>query len=559
MFILKSYACYLACGAFLFVVSDRIFAGDPTFVSKHGSSEYSIDHFVSAKYVESGEKPASACDKSTFVRRLYLDLVGRIPTLEERDQYLEDDSSSAKQSLVDQLLSSDEHAKYMAKVFDTILMGRNERKLGQRAGNGWIQYLEDVFAESRPWNQVAREVLLARPKESQRGHLWYLFEREDKHQDIAEAVARGFFGVDIACAQCHDHPLAIEIGQQHYWGLVAFFKRSKNEKSDAGIRLSESAVGGFDRYANALDGSSSEAALTFLDRQPVEETRPDDPAKQEDSEDLYLISEGGVKTPKFSRREKFVDEILDDHPRLSLALVNRVWALMIGRGLVHPVDEMDSMHPASHPELLKWLAEDFVSNGYDIRRVFRMIALSEVYELRSAQMLESGNPLDPSMLLVANIKPLTAEQMLDSIRVALELREEDLREIARDVRREFPEVIPENDSSSLQQALYLSNDANLNRLVNDAANRLAKVDAAQAEEDLVADQNISIDLSNPTAQPNDQTQIINRLYLRIFGREPEQDERQVVTQFLHEQQANENAIGDVVWAMITSAEFRFNH
>lgn len=507
------------------------------------ADEAVIDSLVAKSYANLSERPITTCDDQTFVRRVYLDLVGRVPSIAERETFLRDGREDARTHLVDLLLSSREHAAYMARVFDTILMGRKENKLGGRLGNGWIKYIEDVFAVNRPWNEVAAEILLAREQAGKRGHLWYLYEREDKHQEIAESIATGFFGVDIACAQCHDHPLADEIGQEHYWGLVAFYKRSKNEKTDQGIRITESAVGGFDNYANALDGSSDASTLTFLDRETVEETRPEDPAKQEDSDELYLIAESGVKIPKFSRREKFVEEVVAEHPRLARAMANRLWGLFVGRGLVHPVNEMDSMHPASHPELLDWLAEDFQQHNYDIRRLMRMIVLSNVYQLDTQRESESDNPNDPSQLLVGNLKALTAEQMLDSIRVALELTPEQVRPIAADLRKQFPEVIPANESSSLQQALYLSNDEKLNALVASAAARLAQT---HAEHD----------------------PIIEHLFLRIFGRSADQEESKAVKDYFESQLAQGAAdatssrarvVADIIWAMLTSAEFRFNH
>lgn len=517
-----------------------------------------IDAFVQQAYEAEGLSPAKVCSEQSFVRRVYLDLLGRIPTVDEQQSFLIGESAEKREQLVNELLESSEHSVYLARTFDAILMGRNERKLPQRKQNGWFDYLESAFQSNKPWDEVASEILLARPKGDHRGHVWYLYERDDKHQDIAEAIARGFFGVDIACAQCHDHPLAIEIGQSHYWGLVSFYKRSKNTKTDQGISVSESAIGGFDRYANALDGSTDESQLVFLDREPVEEARPEDPAKVEDRDELYENADGLGKIPKFSRREKFVEQILSGHPRLARSMVNRVWALMIGRGLVHPADEMDSMHPPSHPKLLDWLAVDFADNGYDVRRLFRMIATSRIYQLDSSREGDSNLPPDPSKLLLANIKPLTAEQMMGAIQVALKLDADAMKSVASEVRESFPEVVPENDSSSLQQALYLSNDAGLNKLVMDAASGFPECE--------------------------DPLELTKKLYLQIFGREPVPVELTKVAAYLESKigvvdngvddrgeevegatlvessrDSKAKAIAEVMWAMLTSAEFRFNH
>src|SRR5690606_20533386 len=135
-----------------------------------------------------------------------------------------------------------------------------------RAEFGWHAFLERSFNSSRPWDEVCREILLARPqRDDDRGATWFLFERQEKYQEIAEAVSPAIFGVQIQCAQCHDHPLAEEIEQRHYWGLVSFFNRGKAEMRSGKPQVIESAIGGFHKYAS-LTGESLDAELVFLGR-----------------------------------------------------------------------------------------------------------------------------------------------------------------------------------------------------------------------------------------------------------------------------------------------------
>ena len=137
-------------------------------------------------------------------------------------------------------------------------------------------------------------------------------------------------------------------------------------------------------FADLL-GDSSPNLLTFLEVDPVNEQRPASGEKQVDTDELYEPGplENTPRVPVFSRREKFVTEVVREHPRVARALVNRVWALLMGRGIVHPYDEMDSMHEASHPQLLDWLSQDFRKSGYDVRRLVRGIVSSEAYQLNS--------------------------------------------------------------------------------------------------------------------------------------------------------------------------------
>ncbi len=188
---------------------------------------------------------------------------------------------------------------------------------------------------------------------------------------------------------------------------MAFFNRSKNIDSPNGPRIAESAIGGFADFTN-LRGQSSPNELVFLQRDPIVVERPAKDAKEEDREELYHPgSNGEPKVPKESRRQWFVDRVLAEHPLVAKAMVNRMWGWMFGRGLVHPVDAIDSFHPASHPELLEWLARDFEASHYDLRRLLRHLAASQVYQLEST----SRAPVDPKFFAFARSKPLTAESL----------------------------------------------------------------------------------------------------------------------------------------------------
>lgn len=491
-----------------------------------------INLLVQDGYAKQNSEPNSICDDRTFVRRVHLDLIGRIPRTEELQQFLSQTESHKRRQLIDTLVESDEFAAYWSSLFDTMLMGRNEKKISDRKKHGWHEYLRNAFQDDRPWNDVAREVLLARGGDGDnRGHLWFLYERNNKHQEVAESIAKGFFGIDIACAQCHDHPLADEIEQQHYWGLVAFFSRSKNGKSDGKLVMEESAIGGFSSYANALTGSTDEAVLSFLGRETVPEIRPKDPAKQEDKDEFY-VSVKAERVPRFSRREKFVEEVLQNHPLVARAMVNRVWALLMGRGIVHPIEEMDSKHPASHPELLDWLSRDFASHRYSVKRLVTEIVNSDAYQLDSRR----PPSIEPRFFAFGLEKPLTAEAMLASFKVALQLDDEELDGggIDAELRKLFPDIAPENTLTNLKQSLMLSNHPAIQEAMKKSADKMTR-----------------------GIEPQHQ---VEELFLRVYGRRPQKEEAAAVLDYVGKRaDRRSEAMSQVVWAMVTSAEFRFNH
>ena len=503
-----------------------------------------IDREIAAGYSKHGIEPASLCSDEDFVRRVYLDLAGRIPTVVERASFIEDVSPDKRLACIDRLLASEDYVQNFTDTFDSILMGRGNRGKVAERKKLWRPYLENVFRNNRPWDQVAREILLARPDSpDQAGAVWYLFERQDNAQAIAEAVAPAFFGIRIDCAQCHDHMIASEIRQQHYWGLVAFFNRSKNQKTDAGPRVSESAIGGFSEFAN-IHGASSPNILTFYASKTVEEPRPEKDAKQEDIDELYQapLPPNEPRVPKFSRRTKFVDEILSGHPMFAKAFVNRVWAQLMGRGIVHPFDQMDSMHDPSHPELLDGLANDFIASGYDVRNLIQGIVASRAYQLSS---IRPQGVDDPALFAWSIERSLTAEQLARSIQIALQQRVENDHPMLPELRERMPDVMPETIVTDVGDTLFLANNPKMHQAILEGSQK----------DGLIA----------RLALQTDPKGAIDDLFIAILGRHPDDAESEAVLEFIQRSGTADSFEGkisrwqNVVWAVLTSAEFRFNH
>jgi mono/diheme cytochrome c family protein len=503
-----------------------------------------IDFLLARRWAEQGWTSNDRCDDATFLRRIYLDLAGRIPTPEEAVAFQSDTRSNKRAELVDSLLESADYADIFSGHFDTLLMGRPGRRgTRERSQNGWQDYLRASFAENRPWNETLREIALARPEAKDRkAATWFLFERKDNYQAIAESVSSAMFGVQIQCAQCHDHPLAPEIKQAHYWGLVAFFARGKNQMTPLGPRIAESGIGAYDQFTN-IQGQSFPNLLTYLDVATIDDQRPEDPKSEMDDDGLYRPANavdgdtnGLPRVPVFSRREAFVEQVLTDHPRVATAMVNRLWALMMGRGLVHPVDKMDSVHPSEHPELLAWLARDFREHQYDIKRILRAIALSSAYQLETGKSEET---LPPASFAFALEKPLTAEVLGRSLAVGLYGSPGTERlEVQSALAQVFPDVLPEETITTLKQTLFLSNNPQFNACFVPQEGSLTAELMAIAEPE----------------------RVVETLFTRLVNRPPGDDEFAVAVGYLQSRvERREEAIAQLAWALATSAEFRFNH
>lgn len=506
-----------------------------------------IDQLIRAKWQANKIAPSRRSSDTTFVRRVYLDLLGRIPRPPEINSFLADQNPKKRNLLVDHLTNTNDHANHLAQVFNIVFLDRAHlRKRSHGNRKLWLDYLHWAFKTNRPWDQIGRDLVLARPASDQeRGASWFIHDQRDDHSQIATRVSRTLLGKQVQCAQCHDHPVAPEIEQRHYWGLVAFFNRSLNVKTPKGPRVAERASGGYDKFAN-LEGKADQSQLILYSNKIITETGG---KKTNDSAELYSVSPPkqwfrklkkdeklkkdlpNLPIPKFSRREAFAQSLTGENPDFSRAIVNRIWALMFGRGLVHPVDLMDSAHPSSHPELLAWLARDFSNNQYDLRRLIRQIAKSSSYQLDSRPAPSAGQPPLDSFFARALDKPLSAETFTRSLRVALGHEDPDDEALRSHIATILPDLFAENFSPSVQQTMFLTNAPLFDKIISESPllSRLQNIENPQS--------------------------LIYEIFQSVLSREPESSELERSLSFVKPK--NKSSIQQFVWALLTSAEFRF--
>jgi len=486
-----------------------------------------VDTLIEEGWKDRNVQPAPAAEDRTWCRRVYLDFAGRIPTQAEAEEFLKAPADTKRPALVDKLLTSNEYATHMRELWDIFLMGRGKRDNSEtrRKNAGWWNFLETAFRTNRPWNETVHAIITGRAdKPENKGSPWFLYERKNDYQHIAEAIAPIVYGTKIDCAQCHDHPLAREIKQGHYWGLVTAFNRSKNVEGTSAV--SESAVGGYPNFTN-LKKESQPAVVMLLTGHTLAETWPAGDQKETDGDDKYVDAKAKVRVPKYSRREAFADAATTDNPLLARAFVNRMWATLLGRGIVNPADEMNGRNAPSHPELLDWLAKDFASHQYDTRRVVRGIVLSRVYGLQPA------DATPPEAFAGSLERPLTAEQIARSWRVAAGLPPTD-DTLCHAVVMALPDVLPKAYNATFQQAQFLSDAPALTALVqpanDNAAAKLASLPDAAAR--------------------------VRQAFLDVYGRTPDEEETTHAVAFLNGRGDKAvEASRDLLWALMTSGEF----
>ncbi|MHC4878169.1 MAG: DUF1549 domain-containing protein [Planctomycetota bacterium] len=319
---------------------------------------------------------AEIADDLTFLRRIYLDLIGRVPSSAESRAFLADKSATKREAVVDRLLASPDFPRNLARVFDVILM---ERRGGKHVKTEDLRsWLLKSFEADRSYMDIVTSLLAAdgSPDDNRAAAAFYL-ERDVEPNLLTREVGRMFFGVDLQCAQCHDHPLIDDYVQSDYYGLFAFVNRMSvfqpDKKKPALI-------------AEAATGNANFKSV-FTDREAI--TGPRLPGGAEFTEPVFAPGdefatrpEKNVRgIPKYSRRQKLAELVsAGNNPYFDRNIANRLWAVMLGRGLVHPVDQHHSDNPPTNPELLDLLASEFASGGYNVRSLLREIALTEVYQ-----------------------------------------------------------------------------------------------------------------------------------------------------------------------------------
>ncbi len=349
--------------------------------------------------------PAALADDATFLRRITLDLTGRIPSSPEARAFLEDPAPDKRVKAIDRLLAGPEHVRHMAATFDVWLMERRADKHVKT--DEWRSFLLGFFRGNRPYNELAREILGADGADpAGRGPAKFTLDREVAPDALTRDVGRLFFGVDLQCAQCHDHPRIDDYLQRDYYGLYAFLSRASLFQPDPKkpAVVAEKAEGdvAFKSVFTKAEGSTRPRMLDGAEIDEPSFAKGEEYQVKPDPKNKALRA-----VPKFSRRAELARLTGEGASRaFSRNAVNRLWAHMMGRGLVEPVDLHHSDNPPSHPEILELLASEFVAMKFDLRALLRELALTRTYQ-RGIEM--PAAPVDPAKAPAERIAALDAE------------------------------------------------------------------------------------------------------------------------------------------------------
>jgi len=532
-----------------------------------------IDELVARQLADRKIVPAATSSDAEFLRRVSLDLTGVVPTARQARAFLDDASPDKRQRLIESLLASPDYAIHMARVFDVMLIERRIPAISSYdvPAPAWRAYLTAAFAENRPWDQMVRDILAGDGSDETHAAAvkFYLVRDVAPHQ-LTRDVGRLFLGVDLQCAQCHDDPRFDAYRQADYFGIYAFLQRVtpfRDMQKNASL-VGETAVGKA-TFVSVFTAKSGETHPRLPGGEMIA-----DPAVEPGQE--YVVKPGPKErgVPTYSRQKKLAELLPRPETQgFSRNIANRLWAMMMGRGIVHPLDLHHAGNPPSHPELLDRLERWLVEQKYDTKALLRELALSQVYQ-RSSLLPPEAPTVPDDAFAVAPLRGLTAEQLgwsLLQVSGRLEHHFEQA-EAKRKSDAPKPDDLPPLWKSRLLQLEPLERQART--LITVFAGL-----PGQPEGDFqpVVDQSLHL-LNSPSILPLLQDQpgtlltkllasaevepLADELYLSVLSRRSDADELAEIRQLLPASVSSgerRERLQSLIWGLMLSSEFRLNH
>jgi hypothetical protein len=496
-----------------------------------------IDEMLAKAWQEAKLRPSAEATDAEYMRRAYLDIVGRIPNVEEARAFLASKEPSKRAKLIEILLANPDYPKNFGAIYTNLLIGRRtrDRQVDRAALNDWMR---QQFAKNRPWQETAFDLITAKGSNKENGAVNYVLAHfADQRVNLTSSTTRVFLGEQIQCTQCHDHKYN-DWKQQDFWGINAFFRGLRErplERVDATGAIVRDGVEVYDdptdewaqfERPNAVVGV---VPPTYLDGRRI------DP---------------GLDTDRRLELARFITE--SKNRQFARAFVNRMWGYFLGQGIVNPVDDFGDHNAASLPELLDQMAVDFIASGYDVKTLIRWITASRPYHLSST--MTRTNDKDEHLFSRYLLKPMSPEQLFDSLITATSAHKA-AGAAPEKTRAEWLKqfvVAFANDeageTSSFQgtipQALMMMNGELMSKAVGGQSGSFLAhvVDQAQVQR---------------KAPPL--RFAVDQVYLAALSRYPDAQELKVAQAFLASNPDTLEVVQDLFWALLNSNEFVLNH
>ena len=513
------------------------------------SSTKHLDRHINLVLKREGIQPSGISEDTEFLRRVHLDLTGKIPTPEEVLNFLKDGSPNKRQKKIAQLLGSEPYIDYWSGLWVNWLIGRrgdnDDRRIGLTA---WVR---GALTENIPYNQFVQELIAADGELKDNGAGNYVMRYDRSPVVLTSHSSRLFLGLPMQCAECHDHKTEVW-SQKDYYGIAAFFNGIESEQKG---------------YIQTMDMAGNERRMeNFL---IINQPRKSMWVERMDAEvPPRFLGGAEYKGSLTNRREALAQWMTDkSNPYLSRAIVNRIWKHFMGRAFVEPVDGFGEENLPTNPELLNWLAEDFVIYDYDLQHLMRTILNSETYQ-RTSQTNKS-NKDDEIYYSHAYVKPLSAEQFFYSLLQATgferlqQVKMEGIKKQGGEDRRGMLRALEERKREHLRKFLFLLDNGEMEEI--EAFNGTVPQALMMINGDMVNDSASHEERGSfvnyvlqKWREPADRLEYI---YLNVLSRLPTAKEKTYFQRYMERSlyRNKDFAYEDLYWVLLNSAEFSLNH
>jgi hypothetical protein len=501
-------------------------------------------------FANAGKVAPIRIDDERFLRRVSLDTIGRLPTPEEVTAFALDPSTDKRFKIVTRLLADPRFGENWGRYWrDVIMYRKTEERQQFLVGIPLESYLAESLNQNKPWSQIATEFITASGGANENGACGLIVAQQGQPEEIVGEVSRIFLGVQIQCAQCHDHPTD-RWKREQFHQLAAFFPRVASQPSRQGMNrqvLPEITVTVTDRAP--LFGARGPMNMRFRGTLEHRMSDPKDPQSEGKLMEPVFFATGdklSIGTPDAERRGSLANWITaTDNPFFAKAFVNRMWSELTGEGFYEPIDDIGPDRQATAPRTLDYLAGEFANSGYDVQWLFRVIMATEMYQLPSAPR---RGPEDPPMQ--HNVaQRLRADQVFDNLLLVLEASEPAQptggmgpgARFAGSPRRQFttafgydPSTRRDEIQSSIPQALAMMNSPLITTALRGTGNTM---------------------LARKLGTIKGDSALAHELFLRVLGREASPSELATCLQFIKQTTNRIEAFEDILWGLVNSAEF----